>query len=124
MSKRRYTVADFEPHIPGSGGIISTIAKRVGCDWTTAKRFIQESPTLQRLYDNEQESVLDLAESELMKSIQAGNTQDAKWLLSKKGKQRGFGDESKQDITIRNLDVTKLTDAELEAIIASRASGG
>ena len=124
MSKRRYTVADFEPHIPKSGGIISTIANRVGCDWTTAKRFIEESPTLQRLYDNEQEAVLDLAESELVKSIQAGNTQDGKWLLTKKGKARGYGDESKQDITIRNIDVTKLTDAELEELIASRTGSG
>jgi len=92
MSKRRYTVADFEPHIPKSGGIISTIANRVGCDWTTAKRFIDGSPTLATMYADECESVLDMAESVLIKSIQSGDTQDAKWLLSKKGKGRGFGD--------------------------------
>jgi hypothetical protein len=92
MSKRRYAVSDFEPHIANSGGIISTIAKRVGCGWVTARKFIDGSPTLTELYNDECESVLDMAESVLIKSIQGGDTQDAKWLLSKKGKQRGYGD--------------------------------
>ena len=123
MSKTRYKIADFETHIPGSGGIISTIAKRVGCDWWTARRHIDRSPKLTRLYDNENEAVLDLAESELIKAIKDGNTQDAKWLLSKKGKARGYGDESRQEIIFKNVDVSKLSDAELEQLIASRTSG-
>ena len=38
------------------------------------------------------EGVLDMAESVVYKSAKDGNTQDAKWLLSKKGKDRGYGD--------------------------------
>ncbi len=44
--RRRYKVADFEPHIKDSGGIISTIAKNVGCDWLTAKLWIDKNATL------------------------------------------------------------------------------
>jgi hypothetical protein len=99
MSKARYTVADFEPHIAKSGGIISTIASRVGCEWSTARRHIDESPTLTRMYNDECESVLDLAESVLIKSIQGGDTQDAKWLLTKKGKGRGYGDVVTNEIS-------------------------
>ena len=92
MGKTRYTVADFEPHIAGSAGIITTIAKRVGCDWWTARTHIDNSPKLTKMYNDEAEGVLDMAESVLYKSIQAGDTQDAKWLLTKKGKARGYGD--------------------------------
>ena len=99
MSKARYTVADFEPHIPGSGGIISTIAKRVGCNWITARIHIDNSPTLTRMYNDECESVLDMAESVLIKSIQGGDTQDAKWLLARKGKQRGYADKLETEVS-------------------------
>ena len=99
MSKARYTVADFEPHIQKSGGIISTIAARVGCDWNTARKHIDNSPKLTQMYNDECESVLDMAESVLIKSIQAGDTQDAKWLLARKGKQRGYADKVEQEIS-------------------------
>ena len=78
--------------IPGSAGIISTIAKRMGCAWQTARDYINEDPDLLQMNNDETEGVLDMAESVVFKSAQAGNTQDAKWLLSKKGKQRGYGD--------------------------------
>jgi len=96
MSKSRYTVADFSDAIPGSGGIISTIARRVGCDWGTADKWCKESPTLARMLQDERESILDLAESVLFKNIREGDTSDAKWLLARMGKQRGYAD--KQEI--------------------------
>ena len=68
MSKT-YTVAQFKAAIPGSGSIISTIAKRVGCDWYMAKRHIDASATLSRMYKDERESILDMAESVLFKNI-------------------------------------------------------
>jgi len=98
MSKT-YTVSQFAEAIPGSGGIVSTIAKRVGCDWATARKRIDESPTLTTLYNAEREAIVDLAESVLVKSIQAGDTQDAKWLLARLGKNRGFSDKLEQEIS-------------------------
>lgn len=103
MSKARYTVADFAEAIPGSGGIMSTIARRVGCDWNTANKWCGESPTLARMLQDERESILDMAESVLMKSIKEGDTSDAKWLLARKGKQRGYADKQEVDV---NANVT------------------
>ena len=98
MSKT-YTVAQFAKAIPGSGGIISTVAKRVGCNWQTARSHIDKSPTLTRMWQDEREGLLDLAESVLMQSIQSGDTQDAKWYLARLGKNRGFADKVEQEIT-------------------------
>ena len=91
MSKT-YTVAQFKAAIPGSGSIISTIAKRVGCDWYTAKRHIDASATLPRMWKDERESILDMAESVLFKNIENGDFADSKWILSKLGKDRDYGD--------------------------------
>ena len=96
---RRYTIADFEDHIPGSGGIISTIAARVGCDWTTARNHIDRSPRLTKLYENECESMLDMAESTLINSIKDGDTSDAKWYLARKGKARGYADKQELEVS-------------------------
>lgn len=88
----QYTAAQFIKAIPGSGGIVSTIAARVGCDWHTARKYIDDFPTVAQVYRDETEKVKDRAESVLIASINDGNTQDAKWYLSKKAKERGYGD--------------------------------
>lgn len=101
MGRRtKYKATDFIDAIPGSGGIISTIAKRVGCDWTTARSIIDATPTLKAAYDNECEAVLDLAESILIKSIKEGDSADAKWYLTRKGRNRGYVE--RQEVTGAN----------------------
>ena len=114
MSKT-YTVAQFKAAIPGSGSIISTIAKRVGCDWYTAKRHIDASATLSRMYKDERESILDMAESVLFKNIENGDSADSKWILSKLGKDRGYGDSVDLKHS-ESIDVSVLIDEELQTI--------
>jgi len=89
---KQYTAQEFIDAIPGTGGIVSALARKVQCDWNTAKKWIDEYPTVKRAYDAECESMLDLAESTLLKNIKDGDTADAKWYLTKKGKRRGYGD--------------------------------
>lgn len=86
-----YGAKVFIKAIPGSGGIISTIAKRVGCTWNTAKKYIEEYATVQEAYQDECERVDDIAESTLINAIEGGDVASAKWWLSKKRKQT-FGD--------------------------------
>ena len=109
--RQRYTASDFLPHIPNSGGIVSTIADRAGCCWKTARDHIQRTPRLRELFEAECETALDLAESVIVGNILAAadlqraaeaegrdvpivDSSDAKWFLSKKGKARGYGEVS------------------------------
>lgn len=110
VNYRRYKASDFEPHIKGSGGIISTIAAKVGCSWETAERWLKTNTKLIALYDAECETILDVAESVVYGNVQAAaklqsdarkmgtaaivDSADAKWLLTKKGKRRGYGEET------------------------------
>ena len=93
MSRRKYCTKDFIDAIPNSGGIISTIAKRVQCNWSTADHWIKTKPTVAKAYADECESVGDLAESVVFRNIQlaskqqkdgeSADTADAKWYLSR-----------------------------------------
>lgn len=78
--------------IRDSGAIMSTIAKRLGVEWHTAKRWCNSWEATKQALDDEEQKMLDLAESKLFSSIHSGNTQDAKWLLSTKGKHRGYSE--------------------------------
>lgn len=112
MGKPLFTAETFLKAIPGSAGIITTIAKRVGCNWHTAAKYIEEYPTIAQAYKDECESVLDMAEAKLYKAVEKGDLQAVKYILSTKGKRRGYverveqtgADGKAQEYTIRIVD--------------------
>ena len=79
-----FTAKKFIEAIPGTGGIISTIAKRVGCEWHTAKKYITEFPTIQLAYQNEKNRIDDAAVSNIYKAIADGDLGTSKWWASMK----------------------------------------
>ena len=99
MARANYKAQDFINAIPGSGGIISTIAARVGCDWSTAKKYITDYPTVAQVHQDECEKVTDLAETEIIKAIRNGDTHTAKWYLTMKGRERGYAKTERQEVT-------------------------
>lgn len=110
-----YKAAQFITAIHNSGGIISTIAQRVGCAWATAKKYIDTMPTIQTAYNDECSKVVDLAESVLLLNMQlvrrqqveeqeVVDTSDVKWYLSRKGKSRGYADKSEHEISGQGKD--------------------
>ena len=105
MGKDLYKAKQFIDAIPGSGGIITTIHKRVGCDWHTAKKYITEKPTVRRAYLDECEAILDLGETALYQAVREREAWAVKYLLATKGKGRGFVEKSEieqtSDVTIR-----------------------
>jgi hypothetical protein len=75
------------------GGVVSAIAARLGVSWSTARAAIDADPECLRAWLDERERLLDAAENALMKSISNGDTHDAKWVLARLGKRRGWGDQ-------------------------------
>ena len=100
MSDRsQYTAQDFIAAIAGSAGIVSTIAKRVGCDWHTARKYIDTRPTIMAAYEDECNKVLDLAETVVIESLQQKDEQMAKWYLTMKGRERGYAQTQRNEVT-------------------------
>jgi hypothetical protein len=104
MSKTNmYTAAQFIKAIPGTGGVIRAIARNVGCAWDTAKKYIEDHPTVKAAYQNEREAIGDVSESLIYRNVQLAlekqdktrepvDTGDAKWVLSRKFKDRGWSE--------------------------------
>jgi len=77
----RYTADKFIAAIPGSGGIISAIADRVGCDWHTAKKYIHKHPTVEAAWEAERNKITDKARHNIIRAIQEGDLQMSKWWI-------------------------------------------
>ena len=103
MSAKQYKAQQFIDAIEGSAGIVSTIAKRVGCDWHTARKYIDEYATIKQAYDDECERTLDAAESVILGDIvKEKDVQTAKWYLSMKGRSRGYAKTERTEVTGRD----------------------
>ena len=94
-----YKASQFIEAIPGSGGIISTIAARVGCHWHTARRFCMEVKAVREVYDDEVEKTIDLAEAVILNALKEKDTTTAKWYLTMKGAPRGYAPTQKNEVT-------------------------
>ena len=97
--KQLFKAQDFIDAIPGTGGIITKIAARAGCSWHTAKKYIDNYPTVTQAYADECEKVLDAAESVVVGDIvEKKDVQTAKWYLTMKGADRGYAPKQQIDI--------------------------
>ena len=90
----KYTKDEVLDAIEGSAGILLTVAKRLQCTWDTAQRWVNKWEETKTALKNETEKVLDMAEGQVYKAIQANDLQTAKWVLSRKGKERGWGEDN------------------------------
>lgn len=88
--KLEYTAEQFIKAIPNTGGIITAIARKVGCDWYTAKRYITGHASVKRAYDAERETIKDVVESSLITKAKEGEAWAVKYYLSTQAKDRGY----------------------------------
>jgi len=77
----RYTAAQFIAAIPGTGGVISALADVVGCDWHTAKKFIERYATVAEAWEAECSRVNDKARHNIVEAIFEGDLSMSKWWL-------------------------------------------
>ena len=103
---KKYTQQNVLEAIKGSGAIVSTVARRLGCEWITAKRYIEAWEDTAQAFKDEEETILDMAESKLYEAIQKDDIQAAKWLLSTKGKRRGYSE--RHEITGANSEPIRI----------------
>lgn len=79
--RQRYTAAQFIAAIKGSGGVISAIADAVGCSWHTARKYIDQYPTVKEAWENERQRITDRARHNIIRAIGEGDLQLSKWWL-------------------------------------------
>lgn len=76
--------------IEGTGGIKSTIARRLGVSRWTVDNYMRRWSTVQDAYNEEREKVVDMAETKLLEKIRGGDYPAIRFFLMTQAKDRGY----------------------------------
>ena len=99
--------------IPGSFGIRAVIANKCNVDRGSITRFLQKerNKDLLKEIEEERDKVLDVGEKKLLEAIDRGEFPAIKFLLSTKGKSRGYVEKQEIEHSGKVFDV-KITEVE------------
>ena len=86
---KHFKKSDVKKVIEGSGGYVTNIAKRLNCDWVTAKKYLDLFGLEQELLA-EDEKLNDLTEMKLIENIKNGDTTAIIFRLKTRAKSRGY----------------------------------
>lgn len=116
--KKRPSVVQIEDAIRKAAGNVTAAARGLGIGRTSLHARIAKSPELQRILQEERESLVDMAESALRAEVLDRNMTAVIWTLkaSPEAKRRGWGERTEVTgkdgapltIAIVNVDVDKV----------------
>lgn len=81
---RQFTAQQFIDAMEGTGGVLTTIAQRVGCHRGTVQSYIERYSTVKEAYEAEKGRIDDCAQSNIISEIENGDLALSKWWLSVK----------------------------------------
>lgn len=91
---KHYTKEQILEAIKGSQGTVDTVAKRLKCGWITARKYIDKYPQCKDALQAEEEVMLDHVETVAAKMAMQGDGAMVRFILSTKGKRRGWNEDS------------------------------
>ena len=104
----KYTAEQMVEAIRGSGGLVSIVARRLGCSRATVYRYVSRFPAVAEALESEREVLLDVAEAGLFDRVDAGDLDAIIVALRTLGKVRGYH---------FRVDVGRIVEDEVEAIL-------
>ena len=105
LSLSKFTEARMGQALVKAYGVIETAAEGLGCSKNTVYEYLKRYPALKDVLSEAREGALDLAESRLIKAIEADNLVAIIFFLKTQGKHRGYVERSEHDVSLRG-DVT------------------
>lgn len=97
MSEQRFTAEQVIEALRRSRGIKALAAKALGCNRLTVDNYIQRYPTIKAVYEEQRALLVDIAEAQLAKKLDAGEWDAVKYVLSTLGRERGYGDTMRHE---------------------------
>ena len=107
-------------------GVVTSACRKVGVGRTTFYGWLNDDEEFAKAVQDIENVALDFAESQLHQQIKSGNPSSTIFYLKTKGKKRGYIERMETENTNKNLDLSNLTDEELEARLkqAKRVTNG
>lgn len=89
--QRGYNAKTVLKAVDGCNGLMTVVAKRLECDWTTAKRYVNKYKQAAELFQTQREKITDVAENNVITKINEGDWNATTYWLNTIGRSRGFG---------------------------------
>ena len=105
---KKYSKQQLMQAIEGSGGIVSEVARRLNCDWNTAKKYIDLREDTRQAFQAESEIMLDQVERCAYDVALSGDGPMVRYILSTKGKGRGWSEDIIADVKAKGDPVIQL----------------
>lgn len=113
----KFTKEQVIEAIIGSGGVMTSIANKLGVARSTAMRLIDQWEETKLCLDDEEKSMNDMSKNCILTAIHKGDVASAKWWLAKKNKAEGFGDEAPVvNVTTQTTNNTDTIKANLDKL--------
>jgi hypothetical protein len=94
-SGKTYSTEEIKEAIKESLGIISSAARRLGCDRSTLYKRISQEPEIEKTVNDYEEELVDLAEEGLREKLVKREPWAIQFVLKTKGKRRGYSDQGR-----------------------------
>ncbi len=118
MRVKKITRAKFKKACKDSIGIISTIARRIGCSREAIYNYIAKYPEFKEMIDIERQTLVDMSEGVLVTKLKEKNLDATKFILSRLGKNRGYVERTEVvNSGDMSVSIGKLTDKEKESLL-------
>jgi len=98
-----YTESEVLEAIKGCSGVVTNVSEKLKCSWNSAQKYINEYESCIQAFKDEGEHLLDTAENKLKEAIEGGDMQMVRYLLSTKGKKRGYTEKQEVELTGEKL---------------------
>lgn len=92
------TINKFKKAVEGTGGIMLSIANNLSVSRTAVYDFCNKYPEMMKLRRDEEEKIIDIAENGLFTKCKDKDPWALKYILSTKGKKRGYIEKTEQAI--------------------------
>ncbi len=82
-----------------SGGIMTALAQLAGIDRMTAAKYLTLVPEANDYFQSQKETIIDLAENQLVKLVREGDKDAIFFLLKTVGKRRGYSEKMETELS-------------------------
>jgi len=122
MKNEKWTTQQMIDALKESKGMVYIAARKLNCDPKTVYNYAKRYTSVQAAIDAERGHFVDTAELALNRAVLAGEGWAVCFALKTLGKDRGYVERHQLEHSGK-IDVSKLSDQELEAIVDTEGKG-
>lgn len=122
MKKEQYKTKDIIRALKETQGMIYLAARRMGCSPTTIYTYAKRYPTVQDAINEHRGHFVDTCELALKRAVVDGEGWAVCFALKTLGKDRGYIEKHQLEHSGK-IDVSKLSDEQLQSIIDTEGKG-